>query len=152
MSSQLTPRIALLSALYFIIAVALIFLLDLGLDWILNNAIFSILNWFNRLSLVFKILLILIGGLSLFANLLAITGKISTLFGGLIFNKLPQNWFTFIAPMLLSTANAIWYIIVLWKIPEHYNFWIVCELILLSIFIWGLSAIVLPAKTQLEAQ
>ena len=151
MSNELTPRIALLSALYLIIAVALILLLDLGLEWLLNNVIFSILDWFNRLTLFFKILLLLIGGGSLFWGLLEMTGRISTLLGGLIFNKLPQNLFTVIAPFILAIANAIWYIVVLWRIPEHYNFWIVVELILLSVFIWQLSAIVMPAKEQMKS-
>ena len=151
MRNKITPKIVLLSALYLIIAVILIFLLDLGLEWLLNNVIFSVLDWFNKLTLFFKILLLLIGGGSLFWALLEMTGKISTLLGGLIFNKLPQNLFTVIAPFILAIANAIWYIIILWKIPEHYNFWIVCELIFLSGFVWQLSAIVMPAKEQMKS-
>jgi len=84
MSNTLTPKIALLSALYLITAVVLIFLLDLGLEWLLNNVIFSVLDWFNRLTLFFKILLLLLGGGSLFWALLEMTGRISTLLGGLI--------------------------------------------------------------------
>lgn len=151
MGNSFTPKIVLLSALYLLVSVVLIFLLDLGLEWLLNNIIFSVLDWFNGLTFFFKILLILVGGSSLFWALLEMTGRISTLLGGLIFNKLPQNWFTLIAPSILAIANAVWYIIILWKIPEHYNFWIVCELILLSGFILQLSAIVIPAKEQLKS-
>ncbi len=151
MNTELTPRIVLRSALYLIIAVVLIFLLDLGLEWLLDNVIFSVLDWFNRLTLFFKIMLLLIGGGSLFWALLEMTGRISTLLGGLIFNKLPQNLFTVIAPSILAIANAIWYIVILWRIPEHYNFWIVIELIFLSGFIWQLSAIVMPAKEQMKS-
>lgn len=151
MSNTLTPKIALLSALYLIVAIILIILLDFGLDWLLVNVIFSVLDWFNALSFFWKILILVFGGGSLFWALLAMTARISTLLGGLVFNKLPQNLFTMIAPFILAIANAVWYIILLWKIPEHYSFWIVCELIFLSVFIWQLSAIVMPAKEQMKS-
>lgn len=151
MSNTLTPKIALLSALYLIVAIIFIVLLDFGLEWLLENVIFSVLDWFNGLSFFWKILIIFLGGGSLFWALLEMTGRISTLLGGLVFNKLPQNLFTVIAPFILAIANAVWYIIILWKIPEHYNFWIVIELIFLSVFIWQLSAIVMPAKEQMKS-
>ena len=147
----MTVKILLLSALYLIIAVVLLILLDLGLEWFLNNVIFSVFDWFNRLTFFFKLFLLLIGGASLFWSLVEMTGSLSTLLGGLIFNKLPQNLFTIIAPMILAVANAIWYIIVLWRTPAHYNFWIICELILVSFFIWSLCAIVMPAKEQIKS-
>ena len=133
MSNTLTPKIALLSALYLIVAIIFIVLLDFGLEWLLENVIFSVLDWFNGLNFFWKILILFLGGGSLFWALLEMTGRISTLLGGVVFNKLPQNLFTVIAPFILAIANAVWYIILLWKIPEHYNFWIVCELILLSV-------------------
>jgi len=150
MNKAITPKIVLLSALYLIVAIIFIVLLDFGLEWLLANVIFSVLDWFNGLSYFWEILIIFLGGSSLFWGLLEITGKLSTLLGGLFFNKLPQNNFTAIAPFILANANAIWYIIILWKIPEHYGFWIVCELIFLSVFIWQLSAIVIPAKEQIK--
>lgn len=150
MRNSITPKIVLLSTLYLIISIVLISILDIGLAWLLNNVIFSVLNWFNRLNWIFKILVLLLGGGSLFLALLETTGRISTFLGGLIFNRLPQNLFTIIAPLILAVANAMWYIIAIWKIPEHYNFWIVCELISLSGFIWQLSAIVMPAKEQIR--
>ena len=38
----------------------------------------------------------------------------------------------------------------MWKIPDQYNLRVVCELILLSIFIWSLSSIALPMKEQIR--
>lgn len=152
MSTELTPKEAMLSALYFVIAVVLLVLLDFGLDWLLDNVVFNILNWFNRLTLFFKIFVFLIGGFTLFISLLQITGRMTTLLGGLIFNKLPQNLFTVIAPFVLAIANAVYCIIILWKVPAHYNFWIVVELIIISVFIWQLCAIVMPAKEQMKSR
>jgi hypothetical protein len=150
MPDYLTPKIAFLSAVYFIIALVLILIVDIGLYWFLQNVVFWILDWFNGLNLGFKLLIIFVGVASLFWTLLSAVGTITTLLGGLIFNKLPQNLFTSISSFVLAIANAIWNIIILWKIPEHYNFWVVVELILLSVFIWSLSAIVLPAREQLN--
>jgi hypothetical protein len=48
-----------------------------------------------------------------------------------------------VASMILAVANAIFSIVVLWKMPENYNFWIVLELILVSVFIWSLNFIVI---------
>ena len=146
-----TPKNVFLSILYLLISIVLLFLLDLGLDWFIGNIVFSVLDWFNHLNIFFKILVLILGGGSLFMALLELTGRLSTLLGGLIFNKFPQNLFTVIAPFVLSIVNSIWYIVLLWKVPEHYNFWIVFELIFISVFIWQLSAIVMPAKEQIKA-
>ena len=140
---DLTPKEFFLSAIYLIISIIILGILDLGLEWFFDNVIFSVFNWFNHLSIFFKILLIFGGGVSIFYGLMTIIGRLSTLLAGLIFNKLPQNKFTAIAPFVLALANAIWFIVLIWKVPEHYNFWIVVELLMISGFIWGLSSIVL---------
>lgn len=150
MSDYVTPKIALLSALYFIIALVLLFFVDVGIYYFINGVVLDIFNWFNRLSLFFKITLVLIGGTSLFYSLLMLVQRITTILGGFIFNRLPQNLFTVISTFIISIGNAILNIIWVWRIPEHYNFWIICELIILSGFIWSLSAIVMPAKEQMK--
>ena len=140
-----------LSALYFLIAVALLLIVDIGLAWLFNEVVFDILDSFNKLHLFFKLLILFLGGATLFWALLAIVSRISTLIGGLIFDRLPKNWFTVIAPFVVAIANAIWNLVLLWSLPTHFNFWIIVELIFLSVFIWGLSAIVLPAKEQIKS-
>ena len=150
MSGYLTPKIALLSALYFIIAMVLLFFVDVGLFYFINDVLINILNWFNRLTLFFKIFILVIGG-GLFFALLELVQRFTTLLGGLIFNHLPQNWFTLISTFIISICNAILGIVWLWRIPNNYTFWIVCELIVLSGFIWSFSAITMPAKEQMKA-
>ncbi len=150
MSEYLTPKIALLSALYLIVALVLLFLVDVGLYYLLNNVIFKLFNWFNTLNVFWKILLLFFGGYSIFILLMNLTGRLATLLGGLLFNKLPQNYFTLIVPIVLAFANAVVCIIYLWKTPNRYTFWVICELLILSVFIWSLSAIVIPAKEQIK--
>jgi len=150
MKNAFTLKDVSLSAIYLLISIILILLLDLGLEWLYNNVIFSVLDWFNKLSIYLKIIIILFGGALIFLGLLQATGKISTFLGGMIFNRFPQNIFTKTVPMLLSIANAIYYIIKLWKIPDNYDFWIVVELFFISGFIWQLGSIVIPAKEQVK--
>jgi len=135
--------------MYFSIAAALLFLMNIGLYYFLDNVVFGILNWYNSQSLFLKIIL-LFGAGSLFTVFLSITQRLSTLLGGLIFNKLPFNWFTMVSTFIIAIGNAIWNIYKLWQIPTHYDFWIVIELLTLSGFIWSLIAIVLPAREQIK--
>lgn len=150
MRVNLTPKIVLLSAFYFIISVVILLIVDLGLFWFLNNVAFNIFDWFNRINIFWKIFILFIGGWALFSYLLTFTSRITTLIGGLIFDRLPHNLFTSLSTTVLSIANIIFCIVILWRVPEHYSFWIVCELIIMSSFIWSLGLIVLPAKEQLQ--
>ncbi len=150
MGNYITPRIAFLSTLYFIIAVILLLLVDLGVYYFLGDFVFTILNWFNGLNIFFKLLILFLGGLTIFIFILQLTQRISSLIGGVIFDRLPQNLFTILSTFIISIANAVLNIIWLWRIPDHFNFWIVLELIILSFFLWTLSAIVMPAKEQMK--
>lgn len=147
---ELTPKVAFQSALYFILTVILLLIMDLGLDWFLKNVLFRLMSWFNHLSFFWKVVLFVLGGGTLLFSFLNLVSKITTLLGGLIFNKFPRNMFNIIAPAILAIANASFFIYTIWSAQEHFNFWIVLELILVSIFIWSLSAIVIPAKAQIE--
>jgi len=123
---------------------------DLGVYYFLGDFVFTILNWFNGLNIFFKLLILFLGGLTIFIFILQLTQRISSLIGGVIFDRLPQNLFTILSTFIISIANAVLNIIWLWRIPDHFNFWIVLELIILSFFLWTLSAIVMPAKEQMK--
>jgi hypothetical protein len=140
-----------LSIFYFIVAIILMLLLDIGVYYLVAYVIIDVFNWFNGIWWFWKVTFIIIGGTSLFIALLNLVSKLSTLVGGVIFNKMPQNYFTQFSTFLLALANAIYNIVWIWRIPPHYNFWIVCEMLLLSVFMWSLMAIVLPLKEQMQA-
>jgi hypothetical protein len=139
-----------LSVLYILIAIFLLFLVDIGLYYFITDVVVYILDWFNGIRFFFKLLLIFIGGFSIFIALLQVTQRVSTILGGLIFNKFPYSPVASGVAMLIALLNALWNIIWLWRVPNHYNFWVICELIVLSSFVVGLSAIVLPARDQIE--
>jgi len=79
MRIYLTPKIALLSALYFILAVILLLILDIALAWFFNNVVFNIFDWFNRINIFWKITILFIGGWALFSYLLTFTSRLTTL-------------------------------------------------------------------------
>jgi hypothetical protein len=150
MSISSAAKNIFLGIAYVLIAIILLFLVDLGLSYFLTHIVAYVFDWFNGISIFFKLFLILVGGFSLFAGLLQLTQRVSTILGGLIFNKFPDNPIASAIAMLIAIANAIWNIIWLWRVPFHYNFWVVCELLIMSFFIWSLCAIVLPAREQIE--
>ena len=124
MVAYLTPKIALLSALNFIIAVVILFFEDVGLYYFINYIVIDILNWFNDLSFFFKIFLLLVGAGTLFYFLLEITQFLTAIITRLIFFFFPLNWFTLISTAIIAIGNAILCIIWLWRIPSHFNFWV----------------------------
>jgi len=150
MTDYLTPKTASLSALYVILAIVLLVLLDWGLYFFIRYPVVSILDWFNALGFAWKLFILFVGGGTLFSIFLGFTSRLSTLVGGSIFNTLPQNVFTIYSSFGLSVINTIYNLIWLWRFPKHYGFWIICELIMLSGFIWGLTSIIIPSKVQLE--
>lgn len=151
MNDELTPKTALLSLLYFVLAIIILWTLDMGLMWFFNEVVFDVLDKFNKLSTVLKIIITIVGGFTISLALLQLISRFTTLLGGLVFNRLPQNKFTIYGSFILSIGNALFCIYKLWIIPEGYNFWIIVELLLLSYFVWTLSAIVMPAKEQIKS-
>lgn len=145
MVDTITVRTILLSALHIIIAVIFLFLIDIALYYFINFVIPRGLDWINSLGLFIKLFLLIICEIILFT----IAKRIS-LFGGLVLERLPENTFTKILTTLLSIANTIFITILLWKMPENYNFWIVFELLLLTFVVFVLNAIVFPIKTQMK--
>ena len=149
--STITPKIIFLSVVYFITALVIITIVDIGLYFFLTHIVFRILNWFNDFNWILKLIFLFLGGATIFNLLLDWTSLLAQLLGGIIFNHLPLNWFTLISSMALSVINAVYNIIWLWKIPEHFTFWIICEMILLSGFIWSFCSIVMPLKEQMNS-
>lgn len=137
-----------LSALYFLLSAIILIALDFLIELFFNGVVFKMLDWFNGISIFWKIIILFFGGFALFAFILNFFSKISSALGEFIFSKMPVNYFTLFAPLVLAVINTIINIIQLWKMPESYNFWIVCELIILSIFLWAINSIVVPVNKQ----
>jgi hypothetical protein len=144
MKKSLTPKTALLSAVYVILLLVFITLLNIGLAWLFNNVIFDILNWFNKKGLFLKLILLCLGGVSLFYLILQLFSFIPIMLGILAGTFFPFNIFTVVSGAIISISNAIWLTIELWKIPSDYSFWIVIELLILTGFIFSINWAFIP--------
>lgn len=143
MKESLTPKVALLSALYAIVLIPFAFLLDIALQWFINNVVLWIFDWFNGINIFTKIL-VLIVGLSIFYLLLSIFKMIGGILSQLIFYKLPENLLTLIFSSIVYILNVVIGSIFVWKIVKHFNFWVLCEFIILVSFILSANTILIP--------
>jgi hypothetical protein len=146
MKQPLSTYDIMLSIAYVIILALVFTLLDFGFIWLLNHAILNLFNWFNHLGLFWKLSLLIIGGGSLLLTAFYLFTGLAAFFSSLIFRHFPTNYFTEIIGFLIAVANTIYLVIKLWELPTHYNFWIVIELLILSIFVWSFAAIVRTKK------
>ena len=136
-----------LSVLYVFVLIGLFVLIDLGFVWLLNNVVFNLFNWFNHLSFLWKIFVLIVGGGTLLILMFQVCSGISNIIAFLIFRHIPTNLFTLTAGLLIALGNAVFLIIKLWQVPTKYNFWIIIELLLLSFVAFSFVAI---ARTKKE--
>jgi hypothetical protein len=147
MKRSLTPDEVGLSIAYVFILIVLFVLIDLGFIWLLNNVILDVFNWFNHLSIFWKLFLLVIGAGSLLMMAFYICSGIASLIGYFIFKHIPTNLFTQIAGGIIAIGNSIYLIIKLWQLPTRFNFWVVVELLILSVVAWAFAAV---ARTKKE--
>ena len=110
----------------------IVILFDTTFMYVLNHAILPSLNWFNSLAIIYKLLIILIGGSLIFTILLF---AFSFLFGivcSIVYDHLPQNRFTFIVAFIVVLINSIICIKALWTSVDHISFWTSIEFLVLS--------------------
>lgn len=150
MSAAITFKSVTLSIVYVILVIGLLFLLNLGLEYFFNNIVFSLMDWFNSLKTWFKIFLLVVGASTILTLLFAIANIAAALLNGLLLSWFPLSVFNVIASYILAIANAIFSIVVLWKVPKSYNFWIVVELLVLSVFVWSINSIVVMRKPPVK--
>lgn len=149
MSNEITPKSVFLSIMYLLLVIGLLFLLDLGLEYFFNNYLFGWLDWFNIKKLWFKIIFGFIGGIAILAFAFSVANVIAAILSNLVLSWFPITVFNLIGSMILSLVNSIICIVTLWKMPEHYNFWIVLELIILSVFIYSINSIIILRKEKI---
>ena len=128
-----------LSGLYVFALAGCLFLLDIGLEWFLNDVLFGLLDWFNRLGLILKILLFAVGGVGLLYLLFGVFSLAAAFINELVLQWFPVNLFTVTVSVILVLCNAVLGIIELWRMPEAFGFWIVLELLLLSYFVFHVN-------------
>lgn len=141
MDTQFNPKNTLLSIVYVIMLTVLLLLINAGFSWLFNNVLSDMFNWFNERSLLLKIILLVIGATIIVKLVLSLLTVIAASLNIFVLSKFPTNTFTEWASILLVWASAIYTTIVLWKLPDGYDFWIVIELLFLTYFIFGINFI-----------
>jgi hypothetical protein len=144
------PRNILNSITHIIVAIIVLFILDIGISSSFNFVLYNVLIPFNGLSFLMKFFLFMIFGYFFFVIFLTIMERIITLFGGLIFSRIKTNENSNLIVYILAIINAIYNIVWICRSPKSYDFWLIIELIIISTFIWSLNKIVLPLEEQKE--
>jgi len=154
MSNELTPKIALLSAVYIIVLLVLGLLLNLGLGWLIDECVIPLINWYNHLAIVWEVLLFIIGGYMVFQLMLGTVKMVTNVIFILVFNRLPENNFTVITSFLIYLTNLSWLTYHLWEITPKFSFLIVLEFLVLFVFIASATSVLMPwyLKEKLRKQ
>jgi len=142
--TTITPKTALLSALYIIILLVLGLFINLGIGWILDNWVIPLINWFNHLAFVWKFLLFIFGGYAIFFIILNAVKIVTSIITGFVFYKLPENNFTIISSTIIYLVNLVWLIYGLWEMTPTFTIWIFLEFILLIFFIASATSVLMP--------
>lgn len=141
---ELTPKTALLSTLYLLLVVLFAFLLNLGLGWVIDEAVIPIINWFNEKALVWKFVLFIFGGYTIFFIILNVIKLLTGWIFILVFFRLPENNFTVISSGIVYIVNLGLLVYGLWEITPPLSFWIVLEFALIAFFIASATSVLMP--------
>lgn len=132
------PKEALLSALHVIVTIVFLFLINMGFAWVVNHILLNFFDWFNGISLFWKLALLFLGGFIVVELIAVLSSLIAGFLGAILYRKLPVNKFTTSSAGLLVLAGFIWTLYDVWTFPSHFTFWIVIELLVISGFAYGL--------------
>ncbi len=119
---------------YVLFLIALAVGIQFFIEWMLNNALFPAIDWFNGLKLMWKLLILFLGVTFLIYALAAIVGLLHALFVLFVFKNLPRssavNWISLIIfyVNVFICIRAVYYVVPSW------SFWFVLEFIALCIF------------------
>lgn len=152
MSYKITTKEALLSVLYVVLLLPFSKLLELGYKWLSNNVVLSLINWFNHLNIVIKILLIFFQAVIILTLVLGFFKAIGNLLSLLIFNKLPDNYFTVIFSLIIYVINVVLWVKELWEITPAFDLWIFLEFCMLVWFILSINTVLLPWYVKHKAE
>ena len=135
--------------IHIVVVLIILYLMNIGLNYFLRFVFINIFIPFNAFHFVYKILALGIGG-GIGYVLLTLIQRTTTILGGFIFEKINGTELSQLIVYLITIANTIYNIVRICKVPDTYSFWVVCELIIVSGFLWSLNYIVLPASEQFE--
>lgn len=144
MIQPLTPKVAMLSALHFILVVLLALFFNWAFMWLINHTVYPLMNWFNGLTFFWKWVLLFAQGFVVVLIVLSILKMITGLITHLIFYKLPENSFTIIMSTLVYLTTVTFCIIELWKTSPKFSFFIFLEFLFMVFIIFSINSVLLP--------
>ena len=148
MNNKITSKVLALSILYVVLLFPLAAGLNLGMEWLLNNVIFKLLNWFNHLSFFWQLILFFFEGFILIMIIMSFARIVGSFLSYYIFLKLPDNLFTIIVSTALYLFNVGLSIYWLWQSIPNFTFLITIEFLLLVYLIFALNTIIMPWYTK----
>jgi hypothetical protein len=83
-----------LSIVHVIVTLIFLVLLNMGIAWVLNNVVFHLFEWFNHISLFWKLIILFPEGYIVVEVVMRLTSFVTAFLGMLIYAKLPINKFT----------------------------------------------------------
>lgn len=144
MSQPLTLKVVLLSAFHLILVVLLALFFNWAFSWLINNAVYPLLNWYNALTLLWKWILLFVQGFVVILIVLSILKMITGVITHLIFYKLPENSFTIIMSSLVYLATVTFCIIELWETSPKFSFFIFLEFVFMVLIVFSINSVLLP--------
>jgi hypothetical protein len=124
----------LLTIFYVIVLSFILFLVNLALGWLIEHFVSPLFEWFYKINLIWKIFLLLFGGL-IFISLVLNLFRLLTSFVGILLNNIfPYNKAIRIISIIMCTLNIIESESQLWSFLRP-DFWIICMWLILSFFI-----------------
>lgn len=131
-----------LSALYFLALLVMVFLTDFALSWVLDHVLFKIINWYNHISIFWEVVIFLAGA-SLFIGFVQLIGGLLSAINALALLWFPLNLFTITISILVFLCNAGLSIKVLWDSFPSFTFLTILEFIVLCILVLSVNSIFL---------
>lgn len=113
----------LLTIAYLIVLSIILGLNNIAFGWLTTKAIIPLFEWFYKLDLFWKIIVLFFGGISIISilyNLLSFLGVMINLFFSNVF---PSNKVTLIGSIILCVLNIIYLELFAWRLPKH-DFWL----------------------------
>ncbi len=141
-------KIIYFSVIKILLSILVLFILNILISFFINNFLLMMLNWIDNLGLFIKIIILLFGFFLAFVYFLDYVSKVAIFIGDKIFDRFPDNDFSDLVVSMLAFINIIWLIICLWKVPNTFNFWNVCVLIIFSVYTWEINSMIIPRREK----
>lgn len=145
-SFQETESNPLYSWGYLVLAALILVLLNKLIFYLWENFAVDVFNWFNGLKLIWKLVLLFLGGLAFFSFILNLIRSVILLVISIVFRNVPFNPVTYIGSSILAFLNSAILAYIIWSTPERYNLWIIIELLVMTGFVFGISNCVVPQR------